>query len=163
MRDRTIILDGLSKGYAMTGWRVGYGVFPNALVEPISRLMTNSVSCTAAFSQIAAAAALNSNQEDTQAMVKEFKSRRDIMVSGLNSLPGITCNNPKGAFYAFPNITNTGMSSSDFEKRMLNDAGVSLLSGTAFGEMGEGYIRVTFANSRENLNEALKRMKEFLK
>ena len=163
MRDRTIILDGLSKGYAMTGWRVGYGVFPNALVEPISRLMTNSVSCTAAFSQIAAAAALNSNQEDAQAMVKEFKSRRDIMVSGLNSLPGITCNNPKGAFYAFPNITNTGMSSSDFEKRMLNDAGVSLLSGTAFGEMGEGYIRVTFANSRENLNEALKRMKEFLK
>ena len=163
MRDRTIILDGLSKGYAMTGWRVGYGVFPNALVEPISRLMTNSVSCTAAFSQIAAAAALNSNQEDTQAMVKEFKSRRDIMVSGLNSLPGITCNNPKGAFYAFPNITNTGMSSSDFEKRMLNDAGVSLLSGTAFGEMGEGYIRVTFANSRVNLNEALKRMKEFLK
>lgn len=163
MRDRTIILDGLSKGYAMTGWRVGYGVFPNALVEPISRLMTNSVSCTAAFSQIAAAAALNSNQKDTQAMVKEFKSRRDIMVSGLNSLPGITCNNPKGAFYAFPNITNTGMSSSDFEKRMLNDAGVSLLSGTAFGEMGEGYIRVTFANSRENLNEALKRMKEFLK
>ena len=163
MRDRTIILDGLSKGYAMTGWRVGYGVFPNALVEPISRLMTNSVSCTAAFSQIAAAAALNSNQEDTQAMVKEFKSRRDIMVSGLNSLPGITCNNPKGAFYAFPNITNTGMSSSDFEKRMLNDAGVSLLSGTAFGVMGEGYIRVTFANSRENLNEALKRMKEFLK
>ena len=163
MRDRTIILDGLSKGYAMTGWRVGYGVFPNALVEPISRLMTNSVSCTAAFSQIAAAAALNSNQEDTQAMVNEFKSRRDIMVSGLNSLPGITCNNPKGAFYAFPNITNTGMSSSDFEKRMLNDAGVSLLSGTAFGVMGEGYIRVTFANSRENLNEALKRMKEFLK
>ncbi|MBJ27692.1 MAG: aspartate aminotransferase [Chloroflexi bacterium] len=163
MRDRTIILDGLSKGYAMTGWRVGYGVFPNALVEPISRLMTNSVSCTAAFSQIAAAAALNSNQEDAQAMVKEFKSRRDIMVSGLNSLPGITCNNPKGAFYAFPNITNTGMSSSDFEKRMLNDAGVSLLSGTAFGVMGEGYIRVTFANSRENLNEALKRMKEFLK
>ncbi len=163
MRDRTIILDGLSKGYAMTGWRVGYGVFPDELVEPISRLMTNSVSCTAAFAQIAAVTALNSSQDTTKQMVDEFKVRRDIVVDGLNNLPGVTCRVPKGAFYAFPNITGTGMSSSEFEKRMLNEAGVSLLSGTAFGELGEGYARVTFANSRENLIEALERMKELLK
>ena len=162
MRERTIVLDGLSKGYAMTGWRVGYGVFPEPLVEPVSRLMTNSVSCTAAFVQVAAATALSSSQEPTRAMVAEFKQRRDLMVDGLNALPGVRCRTPKGAFYAFPNITATGLSSPEFERRMLHEAGVSLLSGTAFGAMGEGYARVTFANSQENLREALSRMERLL-
>ncbi len=162
MKERTIILDGFSKSYAMTGWRLGYGVFPEQLVEPVSRLMTNSVSCTASFSQIAAIKALDSSQEPVHKMVAEFKKRREVIVKGLNSIPGIRCPVPKGAFYAFPNISGTGITSRDFANEMLEKAGVALLSGTAFGAFGEGYIRISFANSVPNLEEALRRMREYL-
>jgi len=162
MRDRTVVLDGLSKSYAMTGWRVGYGLFPHELVEPITRLVTNSVSCTAAFSQMAAAAAIEAPQLSVRSMVAEFKQRRDIIVQGLNEIPGITCPEPKGAFYAFPNITGTGLTSHEFEVRLLEEAGISALSGTSFGAFGEGFARFSFANSQENLREALRRMREWV-
>ena len=162
MRARSVILDGLSKSYAMTGWRLGYGVFPEPLVEPVSRLMTNSVSCTAAFTQMAAITALEAPQDGVRAMVAEFAERRDIIVDGLNALQGVRCRVPKGAFYAFPNVEGTGLSSQEFERKMLNDAGVSLLSGTAFGELGQGYVRISFANSAANLREALARMERAL-
>ena len=162
MKERTIILDGFSKSYAMTGWRLGYGVLPEQLVEPVSRLMTNSVSCTASFSQIAAIKALDSSQEPVHKMVAEFKKRREIVVKGLNSIPGIRCPVPKGAFYAFPNIRGTGMTSRDFANEVLEKAGVALLSGTAFGAFGDGYIRISFANSIPNLEEAMRRIKEYL-
>jgi aspartate/methionine/tyrosine aminotransferase len=162
MVERTVVLDGLSKSYAMTGWRVGYGLFPDELVEPISRLVTNSVSCTAAFSQMAAAAAIEAPQESVRSMVAEFKRRRDIIVSGLNEIEGINCPEPKGAFYAFPNIAGLGLTSQEFEHRLLDEAGVSTLAGTSFGEFGEGYARFSFANSQENLREALRRMREWV-
>ena len=162
MRERTVVLDGLSKSYAMTGWRVGYGLFPDELVEPVTRLVTNSVSCTAAFSQMAAAAAIEAPQTSVLSMVAEFKRRRDVIVEGLNEIPGITCPEPKGAFYAFPNITGTGLTSQEFEARLLDEAGVSALSGTSFGEFGEGFARFSFANSQENLREALRRMREWV-
>ncbi|MCI0815602.1 MAG: pyridoxal phosphate-dependent aminotransferase, partial [Chloroflexi bacterium] len=133
MKERTVLLDGLSKSYAMTGWRVGYGVFPEELAEPVTRLMTNSVSCTAAFAQRAAVLAIEGPQDSVHAMVAEFKQRRDVLVDGLNAIPGISCPLPPGAFYAFPNITGTGLSSQAFETGALQEAGVSLLSGTAFG------------------------------
>ena len=163
MRERTVILDGLSKSYAMTGWRIGYGVMPEPLVEPVSRLMTNSVSCTAAFVQQAAVAALHSSQAPTEAMVAEFRERRSVIVDGLRALPGIRVREPKGAFYVFPNIEGTELSSREFEHKMLYEAGVSLLSGTAFGHLGDGYIRISFANSQANLSEALRRMEQALK
>ena len=162
MWERTVILDGMSKSYAMTGWRLGYGVLPEELVEPVTRLMTNSVSCTAAFAQIAAVTAIQASQAPVVDMVAEFKIRRDLLVAGLNALPGITCPMPRGAFYAFPNITGTGMSSSDFERGALQEAGVSLLSGTAFGRYGEGYVRISFANSQSNIREALSRIGRWL-
>ena len=162
MRDRTVVLDGLSKSYAMTGWRVGYGLFPHELVEPITRLVTNSVSCTAAFSQMAAAAAIEAPQLSVRSMVAEFKQRRDIIVQGLKEIPGIICPEPKGAFYAFPNITGTGLTSHEFEVRLLEEAGISALSGTSFGAFGEGFARFSFANSQENLREALRRMREWI-
>ena len=162
MKERTIILDGFSKSYAMTGWRLGYGVLPEQLVEPVSRLMTNSVSCTASFSQIAAIRALESSQESVHKMVAEFKKRRDVVVQGLNSIPGIRCPVPKGAFYAFPNIRGTGMTSRDFANEALEKAGVALLSGTAFGEFGDGYIRISFANSIPKLEEAMRRLRDYL-
>ena len=162
MWDRTIVLDGLSKSYAMTGWRVGFGIFPDFLVEPVTRLVTNSVSCTAAFSQIASVSAIESSQQSVRQMVAEFKERRDLLVEGLNSITGITCPMPKGAFYAFPNITGTGYTSEEFERNILTETGISLLSGTSFGEYGEGYVRISFANSQEKIREALKRLKEFL-
>ncbi len=158
MRERTVVLDGLSKSYAMTGWRVGYGVFPEELAEPVTRLVTNSVSCTAAFSQMAAVTALQGPQESVRSMVAEFRERRDVLVDGLNAIAGISCPMPAGAFYAFPNITRTGLSSQEFESRLLDEAGVSLLSGTAFGAYGEGYVRISFANSQENIREALRRI-----
>ena len=163
MRERTVILDGLSKSYAMTGWRIGYGVMPEPLVEPVSRLMTNSVSCTAAFVQQAAVTALHSSQAPTEAMVAEFRERRSVIVDGLRALPGIRVREPKGAFYVFPNIEGTELSSREFEHKMLYEAGVSLLSGTAFGHLGDGYIRISFANSQANLSEALRRMEQALK
>ncbi|MDA1297209.1 MAG: pyridoxal phosphate-dependent aminotransferase [Chloroflexi bacterium] len=162
MIDRTVILDGFSKSYAMTGWRLGYGIFPEWLVEPVSRLMTNSVSCTSVFSQMAAISALEGPQESVGTMMREFTARRDLIVEGLNSLPGVTCRTPKGAFYAFPSIAGTGLSSREFADRALNEAGVALLSGTAFGKHGNGYIRISFANSRENLNEGIERLRKML-
>ena len=162
MWERTVILDGMSKSYAMTGWRLGYGVLPEELVEPVTRLMTNSVSCTAAFAQIAGVTAIQASQAPVVDMVAEFKIRRDLLVAGLNALPGISCPMPHGAFYAFPNITDTGMSSSDFERGALQEAGVSLLSGTAFGRYGEGYVRISFANSQSNIREALSRIGRWL-
>ncbi len=162
MRDRTIILDGFSKSYAMTGWRLGYGVFPDFLVEPIVRLMTNSVSCTSVFSQMAAIAALEGPQDSVWMMMEEFTKRRDLVVEGLNSLRGITCPEPKGAFYAFPNIRGTGLSSQEFAEKAMYDAGVALLAGTAFGQYGDGYVRISFANSQENLQEAIERLRTIL-
>jgi len=162
MRDRTVILDGFSKSYAMTGWRLGYGVFPDFLVEPIVRLMTNSVSCTSVFSQMAAIAALEGPQDSVWMMMEEFTKRRDLVVEGLNSLPGITCPEPKGAFYAFPNIRATGLSSQEFAEKAMYDAGVALLAGTAFGQYGDGYVRISFANSQENLQEAIERLRMIL-
>ena len=162
MRERTVILDGFSKSYAMTGWRLGYGVFPDFLVEPVTRLMTNSVSCTSVFSQMAAIAALEGPQDSVAAMMEEFTKRRALVVEGLNSLPGITCPVPKGAFYAFPNIRATGMSSQEFANKALYEAGVALLAGTAFGAFGDGYIRISFANSQENLLEAIERLRKIL-
>lgn len=160
--DRTIILDGLSKAYAMTGWRLGYGVMPNDLAFLVSRLMTNSNSCTASFSQRAIIAALQGTQEPTEKMVEEFRSRRDMLVAELNSLPGFSCRSPRGAFYAFPNITGTGKKSRDLAERLLEDAGVAVLSGTAFGEHGEGFLRLSYANSPENLREGVRRIRDYI-
>jgi aspartate/methionine/tyrosine aminotransferase len=162
MKERTIILDGFSKSYAMTGWRLGYGVLPEQLVEPVSRLMTNSVSCTASFAQMAGKVALEASQEPVHKMVAEFRKRREVVVNGLNAIPGIRCPVPKGAFYAFPNIRGTGLSSREFANEVLEKAGVALLSGTAFGQFGDGYIRISFANSVPNLEEAMRRIKEYL-
>jgi aspartate aminotransferase len=155
MADRTILLDGWSKTFAMTGWRLGFGVFPPALVEPITRLAINSVSCTSAFSQYAAIAALEGPWDPVDQMVAEFRRRRDIIVAGLNDLPGVSCLEPQGAFYVFPNITETGRTSADLQARLLKDAGVAALSGTAFGPCGEGFLRFSYANSVENIRLAL--------
>src|SRR3984957_6459861 len=155
MADRTILLDGWSKTFAMTGWRLGFGVFPPALVEPITRLTINSVSCTSAFSQYAAIAALEGPWQPVDDMVAEFRRRRDVIVSGLNDIPGISCLEPHGAFYVFPNITQTGLTSAELQARLLNEAGVAALGGTAFGPYGEGYLRFSYANSVENIKAAL--------
>ncbi len=155
MAERTILLDGWSKTFAMTGWRLGFGVFPPALVEPVTRLAINSVSCTSAFSQHAAIAALEGPWDPVEQMVAEFGRRRDIVVAGLNDIPGISCLEPQGAFYAFPNITGTGLTSADLQARLLNDAGVAALSGTGFGTYGEGFLRFSYANSIENIRSAL--------
>ena len=157
MAERTIILDGFSKSYAMTGWRLGYGVFPPPLVEHITRLMVNSASCTASFVQLAGIAALQGEQAGR--MVAEFKRRRDILVDGLNKLPGVKCLRPRGAFYVFPNITGTKRSSAEVAERLLSEAGVAALSGAAFGAHGEGYLRFSYANSEANLRTALDRMR----
>lgn len=162
MWERTVVLDGLSKSYAMTGWRIGYGVLPEALVEPVTRLVTNSVSCTAAFGQVAAMTALQAPQDSVREMVAEFAERRKLLVDGLNRLPGVSCPTPGGAFYAFPNIAGTGMTSAEFERGALDDAGVSLLAGTSFGAYGEGYARISFANSQANIREALARLGRWL-
>ena len=163
MLSRTIVLDGLSKTYALTGWRIGYGVFPDNLIEPISRLVTNSVSCTASFTQQAAIEAISGSQKQPNLMVDEFKRRRNIIVDGLNSIPGFNCAMPKGAFYAFPDISGTGFSSGVLANRLLEDAGVALLAGECFGKYGEGFLRISFANSEKNLNEALSRIEKFIK
>ena len=162
MRERTIILDGFSKTYAMTGWRIGYGVMPTELVEPISRLVTNSVSCTASFTQMAALEAMNGSQEESYNIVAEFKRRRDIIVEGLERIPGIRCLTPKGAFYVFPNIEETGMTSEHFASGLLEDAGVACLAGESFGQFGRGYVRFSFANSSENIHKALDRVDSFV-
>ena len=163
MARRTIILDGFSKSYAMTGWRLGYGIMPEELVPHITRLAVNSVSCAATFSQRAAVAALDGPQDAVQAMAAEFGQRRRLIADGLRSIPGINCPEPEGAFYAFPSIKDLGISSDDFEERALSEAGVALLSGSAFGEFGEGYVRLSYANSQENLRKALERLDKFVR
>jgi len=162
MADRTVLLDGWSKTYAMTGWRLGFGVFPSALVEPVTRLAINSVSCTSAFSQYAAIAALDGPQDGVAEMVAEFRRRRDVIVAGLNDIPGISCVEPQGAFYAFPNITGTGLSAAELQARLLREAGVAALSGTAFGPWGEGFLRLSYANAVANIQAALDAIKFLL-
>ncbi len=159
MADRTILLDGWSKTYAMTGWRLGFGVFPPALVEPVTRLAINSVSCTSAFSQYAAIAALDGPQDGVRDMVATFRRRRDIIVAGLNDIPGISCVQPQGAFYAFPDITGTGLTAGQLQARLLDEAGVATLSGSSFGAHGEGFLRLSYANSAQNIATALDAIK----
>jgi len=158
MKERTILLDGFSKTYAMTGWRMGYGVMRVDLATHISRLMTNSSSCTASFTQVAGVEALRGSQGSVDQMLNEFKKRRDVMVTGLNKIKGFSCQLPHGAFYVFPNITETGWPSKKLADALLEDAGVAALSGTAFGEFGEGYLRFSVANSIENIEKALDRV-----
>jgi len=160
MIEKTIILDGFSKTYSMTGWRLGYGVMPEWLAAAVERLMVNSNSCTASFTQRAGLAALQGPQDAVDMMVKEFRKRRDFIVSGLNSIPGFSCTVPDGAFYVFPNVTGTGMPTRDLAELLLNEAGVACLSGTAFGSYGEGYLRFSYANSLENISEALGRIRK---
>jgi aspartate/methionine/tyrosine aminotransferase len=163
MLDKTIILDGFSKTYAMTGWRLGYAVLPQWLVEPVNLLIVNSTSCTASFTQRAGIAALEGPQDEVDRMVGEFRRRRDAFCAGLNSLPGFRCPIPEGAFYVFPDITGTGRTSNELADAFLNEAGVAALSGAAFGEYGEGYLRFSIANSFENLMDAVERIRVFLK
>jgi aspartate aminotransferase len=163
MQERTILLDGFSKTYAMTGWRMGYGVMRPDLAAHMTRLMTNSSSCTASFTQIAGIEALRGDQSSVDHMCAEFKRRRDVFVAGLNKIKGFSCRMPKGAFYVFPNITKTGWKSKPLADALLEQAGVAALSGTAFGEFGEGYLRFSVANSLENLQQALERIDQWTK
>jgi aspartate/methionine/tyrosine aminotransferase len=160
-KDRTILLDGFSKSYAMTGWRMGYGVMRADLAVQIARLMTNSNSCTASFTQVAGVEALRGDQGSVDHMRKEFQRRRDIFVTRLNKINGFSCRMPGGAFYVFPNITGTGWKSKPLADALLEEAGVACLSGTSFGEFGEGYLRFSIANSRENLERALEKIEEW--
>lgn len=155
MLDRTILLEGFSKTFAMTGWRLGYAAVPEALVEPLTRLFINCHSCAPPATQLAGVAALTGPWDAVEAMMVEFGLRRRLVVDGLNAIPGISCIEPAGAFYAFPNITGTGLSSRELQDRLLEEAGVAMLAGTAFGSHGEGYMRVSYANSQDNLREAL--------
>ncbi len=162
-QERTILLDGFSKTYAMTGWRMGYGVMRPDLATHMTRLMTNSSSCTASFTQIAGVEAVRGDQSSVNRMRAEFQRRRDAFVAGLNRIKGFSCRMPKGAFYAFPNITKTGWTSKRLADALLEEAGVACLSGTAFGDFVEGYLRFSVANSLENLNQALAQIDEWTK
>jgi aspartate aminotransferase len=162
-KERTILLDGFSKSYAMTGWRMGYGVMRTDLAWQIARLMTNSNSCTASFSQVAGVDALRGDQSSVDHMCAEFQRRRDMFVAGLNRIKGFSCRLPKGAFYVFPNITATGWKSKALADGLLEQAGVACLSGTSFGEFGEGYLRFSIANSMENLGRALERIERWVR
>jgi aspartate/methionine/tyrosine aminotransferase len=161
-KERTILLDGFSKTYAMTGWRMGYGVMRADLASQIAKLATNSTSCTASFTQIAGIEALRGDQSSVDKMSVEFRRRRDAFVAGLNKIKGFSCRMPKGAFYVFPNITKTGWSSKNLADALLEQAGVAALAGTAFGAFGEGYLRFSVANSLENLNKALARIEDWV-
>jgi aspartate/methionine/tyrosine aminotransferase len=163
MKEKTILLDGFSKTYAMTGWRLGYGVMQKDLALKVAQLMTNSNSCTCAFTQMAGVEALKGPQTEPEKMDAEFKKRREVIVSGLNNIEGITCKKPRGAFYVFPNITKTGMDCRKLGDYLLNTAGVAVLPGTSFGKYGEGYLRLSFANSVENIKKALDRIAKALK
>ena len=163
MQERTILLDGFSKTYAMTGWRMGYGVMRADLAGHITRLMTNSNSCTASFTQMAGVEALRGDQSSVDHMCGEFKRRRDVFVAGLNKIKGFSCRMPHGAFYVFPNITKTGWKSKPLADALLEQAGVAALAGTAFGGFGEGYLRFSVANSLENLQQALERIEQWTK
>ena len=161
MDDRTIVLDGLSKSYAMTGWRLGWGILPPALVPVFTRLMINTVSCTATYAQFAGVEALTGPQDAVEAMVTEFRARRSLIVDGLNALPGVRAPMPSGAFYAFPDIGASGLDGSTFADRLLDEAGVSVLPGSAFGNAASSSLRVSYANSQANLSRALERMADF--
>ncbi len=158
MQERTIICDGFSKTYAMTGWRLGYGIMPEALAERVELLMTHSVGCTASFTQVAGIEALTGPQEEVDAVVAEYQRRRDVLVAGLNKIPGWSCRSPQGAFYVFPNISSYGKTSSWWADFLLEQAGVAVLPGTSFGSYGEGYLRLVFANSMDNIREAIDRI-----
>jgi aspartate/methionine/tyrosine aminotransferase len=162
MESFAIVLDGFSKTYAMTGWRLGYGIMPAPLAQVLAKLQTNAVSCTASFSQLAGVQALKGDHAPIDAMVAEFRKRRDAIVEGLRQIPGFKCPRPQGAFYVFPNITGTGYGAKALSDRLLDEAGVACLSGTAFGEWGEGHLRFSYANSLENIQEALRRIKTCL-
>jgi aspartate/methionine/tyrosine aminotransferase len=164
MRERTVLMDGLSKSYAMTGWRLGYAVAPRALAAKLDTLMINSSSCAAAFTQIAAIEALGSPESEhaVRRMVKVFEHRRDLVVDGLNEIPGVRCHRPQGSFYVFPNIQGTGFEEHDLASRLLNEAGVAVLPGTAFGPAGKGFIRLAYTQSEDELKLGLSRIKEFI-
>jgi aspartate/methionine/tyrosine aminotransferase len=163
MAGRTIICDGFSKTYAMTGWRLGFGIMPEALAERVELLLTHSVGCTASFTQYAGIEALEGPQDQVAVVVAEYQRRRDLLVAGLNDIPGVRCQQPQGAFYAFPNIRGTGMSSNDLANLILEKAGVALLPGSSFGEYGEGYLRLSYANSVENIQRGLEKIEKAVK
>jgi aspartate/methionine/tyrosine aminotransferase len=162
MRERTIVLDGYSKTYAMTGWRLGYGIMPEELAARLTQIQINATSCTCTFTQVAGIEAIRGDQSASNEMIAEFKRRRDVIVDGLNAIPGISCLRPKGAFYVFPNIEKTGMKSQQVSDLLLEKAGVAGLPGTAFGSFGEGYMRFSYANSVENIEKALERIEKTL-
>jgi aspartate/methionine/tyrosine aminotransferase len=159
MRERTIIVDGFSKTYSMTGWRLGYGIMPKSLAERVDLLLTHSVGSTAHFTQFAGLEAITGPQEKVDEMVAEYQRRRDVIVDGLNTIPGFTCQKPQGAFYVFPNITGTGVGSTELANFILEKAGVALLPGNSFGKYGEGYLRLSYANSIENIHKGLERIR----
>jgi aspartate/methionine/tyrosine aminotransferase len=160
--ERTILLDGLSKTYAMTGWRCGFAAVPEPLVDPLVRFFVNSTSCVPPFVQLAGVAALTGAQDEPRAMLEEFRARRDLIVAGLNDLPGVSCRMPRGAFYAFPNVADAPIGADELADRLLHEAGVAVLAGTAFGQVGKDNLRLSYANSRENLERALERMRGLL-
>jgi aspartate/methionine/tyrosine aminotransferase len=162
MAERTVVVDGFSKTYAMTGWRLGYGIFPDWLAPQIAKLQINATSCTATFTQRAGVEALNGPQDGAHAMKAEFRRRRDVIVKGLNQIPGVSCLTPQGAFYVFPNITKIGKTSQELADLLLNEAGVATLPGTAFGPAGQGYLRFSYANSIENIQLALEKVGEVM-
>ena len=162
MQARTIIVDGFSKTYSMTGWRLGYGIMPKELADRVGLLLTHSLGSTAHFTQFAGLEAVRGPQDMVDAMVMEYQRRRDVIVAGLNAIPGITCRKPQGAFYAFPNIKGTGMTSSVLANRILEKGGVALLPGSAFGEFGEGYLRLSYATSIPTIEQGLDRIKSAL-
>jgi aspartate/methionine/tyrosine aminotransferase len=160
--ERTIVLDGLSKTYAMTGWRCGFAAVPDALVDPLTRFFVNSTSCVPPFVQLAGVTALTGPQDEPRAMVDEFRARRNLIVSGLNDLPGVSCRMPRGAFYVFPNVSEAPIDAETLAERLLDEAGVAVLAGSAFGQVGKDNLRLSYANSRENLERALERMRDLL-
>jgi aspartate aminotransferase len=162
MLERTVLLDGLSKTYAMTGWRCGFAAVPEPLVDPLVRFFVNSTSCVPPFVQLAGVTALTGPQDEPRAMMEEFRRRRDLVVGGLNELPGVSCRTPRGAFYAFPNVAAVPLPAEELAARLLDEAGVALLAGSAFGEVGRHNLRISYANSQENLARALDRMRDFL-
>ncbi len=161
MLERTVIVDGFSKTYSMTGWRLGYAIMPEPLATRVELLLTHSVGCTATFTQIAGIAAITGSQEDAGAMLLEYQRRRDVIVAGLNSINGIRCKVPQGAFYVFPNIKSFGLSSKEIARRLLDEAGVAVLAGTDFGAGGEGYLRMCYATSMETIEQAIEKMAAF--